>query len=78
MRRETEKSPANLDPHTAEGFDRIWKRYGAPEAHGGSLEPSDAFDAYFSIFPMECLAGAEGFDLGCGNGRIARYVAPVA
>jgi SAM-dependent methyltransferase len=78
VRRETKKSPTNLDPHTAEGFDRIWKRYGAPEAHGGSLEQSDAFEAYFSIFPMERLAGAEGFDLGCGNGRIARYVAPVA
>jgi len=68
----------NLDERTAEGFDRIWKHYAQPEA--GSVEgySDDAFDTYFSIFPVDRLSGAEGFDLGCGNGRIAVSVAPRA
>lgn len=68
----------NLDEHTAEGFDRIWRRYAEPEGGTVEAEPSDAFDTYFAIFPLERLAGAEGFDLGCGNGRIAVSVAPRA
>jgi SAM-dependent methyltransferase len=68
----------NLDEHTAEGFDLIWKRYAQPESRAVEAGPSDAFDTYFSIFPIERLAGAEGFDLGCGNGRIAVSVAPRA
>lgn len=67
----------NLDEHTAEGFDRIWKLYGAAPTGGAEAGPSEAFDAFFSIFPLEKLAG-EGFDLGCGNGRIAVSVAPRA
>jgi len=68
----------NLDEHTAEGFDLIWKRYAEPD--GGAVEviPAEAFDTYFAIFPLERLSGAEGFDLGCGNGRIAVSVAPRA
>jgi SAM-dependent methyltransferase len=67
----------NLDERTAEGFDLIWRRYSEPAAD--SVEPDqDAFATYFSIFPLERLAGAEGFDLGCGNGRIALSVAPRA
>jgi SAM-dependent methyltransferase len=35
------------------------------------------FDGYFRFFPWDRLpADAEGFDLGCGTGRWARYVAP--
>ena len=36
-----------------------------------------AFDDYFSLFPWATLPpGATGFDLGCGSGRWARFVAP--
>ena len=64
----------NLDDHTADGFDRIWQLYASDESDGD--DPSDeAFDTYFSIFPVEMLAGAEGFELGSGNGRIAQSVA---
>lgn len=66
----------NLDKPTADGFDRIWKRYDKVERDLPSDESDEAFRTYFSIFPLERLAGAEGFDLGCGNGRIARWVAP--
>jgi SAM-dependent methyltransferase len=68
----------NIDERTAEGFDRIWGRYAQPEQQPVEPEPSDAFDTYFAIFPLERLAGAEGFDLGCGNGRLAVSVAPRA
>lgn len=68
----------NLDDHTAQGFDLIWKRYSVPDAGGIHGEAAEAFDSYFSIFPLDRLAEAEGFDLGCGNGRIAVSVAPRA
>ena len=64
----------NIDHHTADGFDRIWRLHGAPEPEAANESP---FLTFFSIFPAEALAG-EGFDLGCGNGRIARSVAPRA
>ena len=35
-----------------------------------------AFDSYFHIFPFDDLAAAEGFDMGCGSGRWAKFVAP--
>ena len=64
----------NVDDGTAEGFDRIWQLYGNPPDPG---EPnSGPFDTYFSIFPIDALVQGEGFDLGSGNGRIARAVAP--
>jgi ubiquinone/menaquinone biosynthesis C-methylase UbiE len=65
----------NLDRRTAEGFDQIWRSYGPAD---GSDADRQAFESFFSIFPLERLKGAEGFDLGCGNGRIARSVAPLA
>jgi SAM-dependent methyltransferase len=68
----------NLDEHTAEGFDLIWARYAEPGRTPAEHDPDAAFRTYFSIFPLERLAGAEGFDLGCGNGRIAVAVAPRA
>jgi SAM-dependent methyltransferase len=68
----------NLDEHTADGFNRIWAQHGRPNAASASENPHEAFETYFSIFPLERFAGAEGFDLGCGNGRIARSVAPRA
>ena len=73
----SERTMRNLDEHTAQGFDLIWKRYGAGDAASEEAGPSEVFDGFFSIFPLERLAG-EGFDLGCGNGRIARFVAPRA
>lgn len=37
----------------------------------------DNFQQYFEIFPWERLApDAEGFDMGCGSGRWAQFVAP--
>jgi ubiquinone/menaquinone biosynthesis C-methylase UbiE len=40
-------------------------------------EASTIFNEYFSLFPWGQLpANAVGFDLGCGSGRWARFVAP--
>lgn len=74
-RNSPKKAARNLDARTAEGFDRIWKRYGASDDEDVDHSP---FESYFAIFPLDRLKGAQGFDLGCGNGRIARSVAPWA
>jgi SAM-dependent methyltransferase len=68
----------NLDEQTAEGFDRIWQRHGGAETDAALDDPEgyQAFASFFSIFPLEQLAAGEGFELGCGSGRIAQFVAP--
>lgn len=68
---------SNFDKRTATGFDQIWAHHG-PDASAEGAAANDAFRTFFAIFPVDQLAGAEGFDLGCGNGRIARSVAPRA
>ena len=44
------------------------------------MAPSEServFGDYFAIFPWDQLPpAAEGFDMGCGSGRWARFVAP--
>lgn len=68
---------SNLDEHTAEGFDFIWSRC-ADGAHSTGEDPEgySAFKAFFSVFPLHKLGNAEGFELGSGSGRIAKFVAP--
>lgn len=65
----------NADGKTRAGFDANWAHHaakgGSPTADGDAV-----FASFFSIFPLDRLADAEGFDLGCGFGRIARRVAP--
>jgi SAM-dependent methyltransferase len=40
-------------------------------------EAQKAFDEYFAIFPWSNLPpNPEGFDMGCGSGRWAQFVAP--
>ena len=62
----------NIDEATARAFDDKW---GA--SYGGTANPErtrEVFDAYFSMFPFEELVEAEGFELGCGNGRHAAII----
>jgi SAM-dependent methyltransferase len=65
----------NIDPATVAGFGEEWSRYdqsGADEA-----ELLEAFARYFAVFPWDRLpTSAVGFDLGCGSGRWATFVAP--
>jgi SAM-dependent methyltransferase len=64
----------NIDSPTARAFDDKWgARFGA------TANPERAqrgFEAMFSLFPFDELGEAEGFDLGCGQGRFAVRIAP--
>src|SRR5216110_1042621 len=69
-----EERMANLDPKTVDGFGYEWSTYDQGRVPVADLER--AFAAYFSLFPWTRLERrAVGFDLGCGSGRWARFVA---
>ena len=58
-----------------DGFGDEWSRFDQTEL--SDTELYRMFDHYFNIFPWEKLApNAVGFDLGCGSGRWAKFVAP--
>jgi ubiquinone/menaquinone biosynthesis C-methylase UbiE len=65
---------SNLDPAVVKAFGKQWTRF-----HDAAHESPDVqaiFESYFSIFPWNALPpNAEGFDLGCGTGRWACFVA---
>ena len=64
----------NLDRDTVQRFDEYWRVGGRAEEV--LPEALDVFNSHFAIFPWEQLrADAAGFDVGCGNGRWARFVA---
>lgn len=63
----------NIDEATVKAFDDKWAA-----VYGGTRNPERArknFEAYFRMFPFDELRGAEGFDLGCGQGHHAAVVA---
>lgn len=65
----------NLDSDTVAGFGEEWSHFDQTEAMDRELRA--AFDRYFAVFPWDSLPPAPaGFDLGCGSGRWAGYVAP--
>lgn len=56
-------------------FGQEWSDFDQSEAPAETLLVS--FQRYFDIFPWDRLPkNARGFDLGCGSGRWARFVAP--
>jgi SAM-dependent methyltransferase len=65
----------NIDQGTVESFGDEWGQFDQselPEAESRAM-----FDRYFAVFPWEILSpDASGFDMGCGSGRWARWVAP--
>lgn len=66
---------ANLDAQTVAGFGAEWTHY--DQSHASDEELLEAFDRYFAVFPWDAITpAAVGFDLGCGSGRWARFVAP--
>lgn len=68
-------SGANLDARTVAGFGAEWTHY--DQSHASEEELRQAFDRYFAVFPWDAITpAAVGFDLGCGSGRWARFVAP--
>jgi SAM-dependent methyltransferase len=63
------------DHKTVEGFGREWKKFDHVDRPDEELK--ETFSQYFRIFPWDSLpSNAVGFDLGCGTGRWARFVAP--
>ena len=66
---------ANVDSCVVESFGQEWKKFNHATTQESELR--SVFDRYFSIFPWEILSkDAVGFDLGCGSGRWAYFVAP--
>lgn len=61
------------DSETIEGFGDEWAAF--DQSRQDPAERLSEFERYFSLFPFAELAGAEGFDLGCGSGRWAAIAA---
>jgi SAM-dependent methyltransferase len=65
----------NIDPKTVASFGDEWSRF--DQKAMSDHETQKVFDEYFAVFPWaELPETAEGFDMGCGSGRWARWVAP--
>ena len=69
------KSSNNMDAETVASFGDEWSRY--DQSSMSDSEASEIFMEYFSIFPWDMLpSNPVGFDMGCGSGRWAKFVAP--
>ncbi len=69
------KSNYSIDLCTIEGFGKEWKKFNHLDTPDHELR--SVFESYFSNFPWDSLPEtAVGFDLGCGSGRWAYFVAP--
>ena len=69
------KSSNNMDVETVASFGDEWSRY--DQSSMSYSEASEIFMEYFSIFPWDMLpSNPVGFDMGCGSGRWAKFVAP--
>jgi ubiquinone/menaquinone biosynthesis C-methylase UbiE len=64
----------NLDRKTVEGFGYEWSSFDQTALSNDEL--LELFLSYFELFPWKSLPeNAVGFDLGCGSGRWAKFVA---
>jgi SAM-dependent methyltransferase len=65
----------NVDDTVVAGFGDEWTRFDQSGLTASELE--ELARSYFAIFPWDRVpAWASGFDLGCGSGRWAKFVAP--
>jgi ubiquinone/menaquinone biosynthesis C-methylase UbiE len=65
---------SNIDPKTVDGFGYEWSTFDQSSLNKDELER--LFLGYFEIFPWKTLPkNSVGFDLGCGSGRWAKFVA---
>ena len=65
----------NLDKKTVQSFGDEWSHF--DQTGMENQEAYKIFKNYFSIFPFKILSkSSEGFDMGCGSGRWAKFVAP--
>ena len=64
----------NIDKKTVEDFGEEWIKYNQSSIHDEELKK--LWNQYFDIFSFEELSNdSEGFDMGCGSGRWAKFVA---
>src|SRR5277367_6402131 len=65
---------SNINLNVVKAFGEEWSKF--HHAERDNLDLQTLFQSYFSIFPWsELPLDAEGFDLGCGTGRWAHFVA---
>ncbi len=65
----------NTHEKTVESFGDEWSRF--DQLGISDDEALKRFYEYFAVFPWAAMPpDAEGFDMGCGSGRWARFVAP--
>ena len=64
----------NIDDKVVNDFGKEWEVFNHQDMNQSLLD--SAFDSYFHLFPFEDLIDGEGFDMGCGSGRWAKFVAP--
>ena len=56
-------------------FGKEWKKF--DQSLSNSEDERKAFNSYFKIFPLQDLRrDMQGFDLGCGSGRWAKFISP--
>ena len=66
---------SNIDKKVIEEFGEEWTKFDYSRIDVKKL--NENFNQYFSIFPWDKLPkNAVGFDMGCGTGRWAQFVAP--
>ena len=64
----------NIDEEVVKDFGIEWDRFQQSELSEEELEK--AWKPYFGIFPIEELdENSIGFDMGCGSGRWAQFIA---
>ena len=65
----------NLDKNTVKSFGDEWAYF--DQSVMKNKEAYKMFKSYFSIFPLDKLSKfSEGFDMGCGSGRWAKFISP--
>ena len=65
----------NLDKNTVKSFGDEWVHF--DQSVMKNKEVYKMFQSYFSIFPLNKLSKfSEGFDMGCGSGRWAKFISP--
>ena len=65
---------SNVDPRVVKSFGEQWSKFDYSGRENPDLQL--VFESYFAVFPWrELPPNAEGFDLGCGTGRWAHFVA---
>ncbi len=68
----------NIDKKVVDDFGKEWEKYNQKISSKTNFnnELKSAWNQYFDIFPFDDLKeDAQGFDMGCGSGRWAQFVA---